>query len=173
MRRDQVLAAGSGVPDADADAAKIGAEARVDRAQAVVPRSAATLLHLHLERREIELIVEHGQRIDVELVEAQRLLNGIAAVVHECERLEQKHAVAADPAFRDQAAEFLGPRREAVDLCDDVCGHESDIVPVQRILRTRIAKADPHLHRGSLAGAVPKKKPPSLSAGRLFCLSKA
>ena len=69
---DAVLVAG--VADADADAAEFGAEMGVDRAQAVVAGGAAAVLHLDLERREVELVVEDGQRVEVELVEMQRLL---------------------------------------------------------------------------------------------------
>jgi hypothetical protein len=43
------------------------------------------------------------------------------------------------------------PRAEAMCLGDDVRGHETDIVPLQRILRAWISKADPELHRRSLA----------------------
>src|SRR3546814_4450149 len=37
-------------------------------------------------------------------------------------------------------------RSEAVNLGDGVHGHEADVVPVERILRARITKADPKLH---------------------------
>ena len=75
---------------------------------------AAADAHLDLERREVELVMEDGERFQVELVEAQRLLNRIAAVVHEGLRLEQQDALAADAAFGDQAAELLLPRPEIV-----------------------------------------------------------
>src|SRR3546814_12266312 len=55
---DPVLVAG--VADADAHAAEIGADMRLGREQAVMPGSAAALLHLDLEGREIELVVEDG-----------------------------------------------------------------------------------------------------------------
>ena len=45
------------------------------------PGGAAALLHLHLEGGQVELVVEDGQRIEVELVEVQRLLHRVAAVV--------------------------------------------------------------------------------------------
>src|ERR1051325_5642879 len=116
---------------------------------------------LHLERREVELVVEDRQRVIVELVEAQRLLNRVAAVVHEGLRLEEEDAVAAEASFGDQTAELLLPWAEIVHFGDDVGGHEADIVPVKRIFRARISKADPELHRRSLAGARGKKKPPA------------
>ena len=107
------------------------------------------MLHLDLHRREVELVVEGGQRVDVELVEAQRLLNRVAAVVHVGLRLEQQDLVAADAAFADQAAEFLLPRAEAMHRGDGVGRHEADIVAVERILRARIAEAGPDLHRAA------------------------
>ena len=69
VRGDEVLPAGAGVADADAHAAEFGAEHGVDRAQAVVAGKAAADAHLDLERREVELVVEDGQRVQVELVE--------------------------------------------------------------------------------------------------------
>jgi hypothetical protein len=139
--------------DADAHSAEIGAEGGIDRAQAVMAGESAADAHLDLERSEVELVMEDGQGVEVELVEAQRLLNRIAAVVHEGLRLDQQDAIPADSAFRDEAAEFLLPWAEAMGFGDDVDGHEADVVPVQRILRARISKADPDLHCRSLAGA--------------------
>ena len=62
---DPVLVAG--MADADADAAEFGAEAGVDRAQAVVAGGAAADLHLDLHRREVELVVEGGERVQSSL----------------------------------------------------------------------------------------------------------
>ena len=158
--------------DADADAAKIGAEAGIDRAQAVMARRAAADAHLDLERREVELVVEDGERVDVELVEAQRLLNRVAAVVHEGLRLEQQDALAADAAFRDQAAELLRPGPKAVRLGDDVGGHEADIVPLERILRAGIAEADPELHRRSASVSAAQKETARPQGGRFLDSSR-
>src|SRR4051812_39095068 len=76
----------------------------------------------------------------------------------------------ADAAFSDQAAELLLPRTKAVCFGHDVGRHEADIVPVQRILRARIAEADPQLHRTHLACVVAKKKPPA-GEGERFLIS--
>src|SRR3546814_7993149 len=78
---DPVLVAG--VADADAHAAEIGADMRLGRAQAVMPGSAAALLHLDLEGREIELVVEDGDVGGREPVEAHRFADRLAAFVHE------------------------------------------------------------------------------------------
>ena len=91
--------------------------------------------------------------LDVLLEEMQRLLNRIAAVVHERLGLEQQDAVAADAALAHQAAEFLGPGAKAVDVGDHVERHEADVVAVERILRPRIAETCPDLHHSlPLAG---------------------
>jgi hypothetical protein len=116
--------------------------------------------------------VEDGERIHAELVEFQRLLNRVAAVVHEGLRLEEEDALTADPAFRDEAAEFLLPGTEVVRLGNDVGSHEADIVPLQRIFRAGIPEADPELHGRSLAGAGDKQKPPAPSDERFLIFAE-
>src|SRR5688572_2161005 len=149
--------------DADAHAAEIGSQRCIDRAKAVMPGKAAADADLHLERRKVELVVEDCKRFLVRLIEAERLLNGVAAVVHEGLRLNQKHLVATDTAFRDEAPELLLPRSEVAHLGDEVSGHHADIVSVKRIFRAGISKAHPDLHCDHLACAWRKKKPPILS----------
>jgi hypothetical protein len=151
VRSDLLLLTGSGMADPDADPAKVRAQRGVDRAQAVVARKPAADADLHLERGEIELVVEDGERFLVELVEMQRLLNCVAAVVHEGLRLQQQHPVPADAALSNQASEFFLPRPEVVNLGDEVGSHHPDIVPVKRIFRAGISEAHPNLHRRHLA----------------------
>src|SRR3954452_17983888 len=151
MGRDELFHSGTGVADADAHAAKFGAEVRVDRAQAVMPRGSAADLHLDLERGEIELVMEDGERVHVALVEAQRLGNGFAAVVHEGLRLKQQDALSSDAALRYQTAKFLLPRTDIVHFGQDVGGHEANIVALQRIFGAWITKTDPELHVRHLA----------------------
>src|SRR5947209_5772642 len=90
VRCNQVLSARARVTDADSDAAEIGAEARVDRAQPVMSGGAAAHFYFHLEGREVELVVEYREVVHVEFIEVHRLLNGVTAVVHECLRLQQQ-----------------------------------------------------------------------------------
>jgi hypothetical protein len=111
-----------------------------------VPGGAAAGLHLDLERRQVELVVEHRQRVHPELVEPQRLADCPAALVHERRRLEQQHAGPGDPAFLQPALELLLHRPEAVHVGDHVERHEADVVPVHRVLRTGVTEADPELH---------------------------
>ena len=98
---DEVLEARPRMADADPHAAEIGAERGVDRAQAVVARRVPPpTRHLDLHRREVELVVEDGQRLLVELVEFERLLNRVAAVVHIGLRLDQQDALAGRCGLR-------------------------------------------------------------------------
>ncbi len=114
-------------------------------------RQAATDTGLHLERGKVEFVMEGGQRLLVELVEMQRLLNCVAAVVHISLRLQQQYLVAPDPALAGEGAEFFLPGAETVHFGDGVDRHEADIVPVQRILRAGISKACPDLHRARVS----------------------
>ncbi len=89
--------------------------------------------------------MEDGQGVLVELVETQRLLNGVAAIVHEGLGLDQQDLVTADPPFGNEAAEFLCPGPEVVHLGQQIDRHHPDIVPVKRIFRAGISEADPDL----------------------------
>ena len=144
MAGDPLLVAG--VADAQAHAAEIRPQVLVERAQPVVPGGAAALLDLDLERREVELVVEHGQRVHAELVEAQRLADRAAAFVHESRGLEQQDLLAANPAFLQPAEELLLDRAEAMDIGDGVRRHEAGVVPLHGVQGTGIAEADPELH---------------------------
>jgi len=66
------------VPNAEPHPLEIGADMLVDRAQAIVPGNAAALLYLHLERRKVDFVVEHGERIGAKLVKTQRLAHRAA-----------------------------------------------------------------------------------------------
>jgi len=151
VRGHEVLPPGAGVADADPNALEVRPEVRVDRAQAVMTGSSAADLHLHLEGREIELVMEDGERVHVELVEAQRLGDGFAAVVHEGLRLKQQDALSSDAALRYQTAKFLLPRTDIVHFGQDVVVHEANIVALQRIFGAWITKTDPELHVRHLA----------------------
>ena len=106
-----------------------------------------------------KLVVEYRQRVRLKLVEAQRLGNGATAFVHEGGGLEQQHLRAADAALLEPALELLLHGPEGVHLGDHVERHEADVVPVHRVLRTRISEADPELHGGSLAAGATLTRP--------------
>ena len=125
--------------DADPHPAKIRAQMRIDRTQAIMPRRTATLLDLDLHRRQIQLVVEHRQRRYIELVKAHGFRHRAAAFVHEGRRFQQDDAARADAAIAQPTGEFLLLRGKAVHFGDGVCCHEADIVAVQRILLAGIA----------------------------------
>jgi hypothetical protein len=91
--------------------------------------------------------VEYGKLAGFKLVEAHRLADRAPAFVHEGRGLEQHDLFAADAPFLHPAGKFLLHGCEIVDFGNGVHRHEADIVPVHRILRARIAEADPELHR--------------------------
>ena len=93
--------------------------------------------------------MEHGQGLDAQLVEAQRLSHRAAAFVHEGRRFQEQQLHSADTAFLQPALELLLHGREPVDLGNGVHCHEAGIVPMQGILRSGIAKAHPQLHRAN------------------------
>src|SRR3546814_19320430 len=80
---------------------------RLGRAQAVMPGSAAALLHLDLEGREIELVVEDGDVGGREPVEAHRFADRLAAFVHEGRGLQEKEFLGAQPCL-DRPADRTG-----------------------------------------------------------------
>ena len=122
----QVLDAG--MPDADAHAPEIGPDMGVDRADAVVPRRAAALLHPHLAELEVDLVIEHGEVVRLGLVELHGGLHRAAAVVHVGLRPQDQRLVAGQRAFRSQAVELLAGRRKAMAASDRARRHEADIV---------------------------------------------
>ena len=134
------------MPDPDPHPAEIGADVLVDRTQPVVPGKAAADPHLDLERSQIQLIVEHGQRAGIDFVKAQGLAHRTPAFVHEGRGLEQQHLGAADAAFLQPALKFLLRRGEIMHFGDRIRRHEADIVAVQRIACAGIAQAYPQLH---------------------------
>src|SRR3954463_13967511 len=116
-------------------------------------RSPAADLHFDLHWGEVELVVKDRERVQIELVEFERLLDRVAAVIHEGLRLHEQDSVFADPPFSDEASELLLPGTEIVRHGEHIGGHEADVVPLKRIFGSGISEADPKLHRGSLAGA--------------------
>ena len=68
----------AGMTDTDAHAAVVVADMRRDRAQPVVAGDAAAGLHPHLAGREIDLVVEHDDLGEAELVEMRGLADRAA-----------------------------------------------------------------------------------------------
>src|SRR3569623_2204518 len=95
-----------GMSDADPHAAEFRPEMRVGRTDAVMPRGAAAAPPLDLERREVELVVEHRHILRRQLVEAHRLADRAAALVHEGGGLEQQDLLSPAAPFLRPALEF-------------------------------------------------------------------
>ncbi len=132
--------------DADAHADIIVAEMGGHRFQAVMPGDAAAGLHPHLAGGEVELVVEHDHVVELELVEVHGFLSGLARLVHEGAGFQHDDFFAAELAFARPALKAFAPGREVVRRGNRVERHEADIVPVERILRPRIAEADEQFH---------------------------
>ena len=142
--RDQALVAG--VADADADAVEGRADVGVDRAQAVVAGVAAAGLDADPAGGEVELVVEDGDVVGLELVELQ---GGADASPERFMKV---------PGFRSST--FSAPRRPSAISPwnfarhgakpwadgDGVDGHEADVVAVAGVLAAGIAEADEELH---------------------------
>src|SRR5690606_31528196 len=131
--------------DAHTRAPEVGAQLADQRADAVLAGRPPALLHAETARGQIDLVVEDDHLRRLNLVEARRLGDGPAALVHEGLGLHQQHL---DPALRrldlalaDHRLEFgpLGPERPAP--CDLVGGHEADVVAVALVFRAWIAEA--------------------------------
>ena len=108
-----------------------------------MPGIAAAALHLHLHRRQIQLVMKDRNILRRQLVEAHRLTDRPAAFVHEGRGFQQQDFLVADPAVLNPALKLLLWQGKAVHVGDQFDGHEADIMPVHRILRARIAEAHP------------------------------
>ena len=130
------------------------ADVAVDRTQPVVAGMAAAGLDPAFARRQVKLVVKHGDVLRRELVEPHRLAHRLAGAVHEGVGLEQQQLVAAQPAFGHTPLKAGFPRAEAVRLGDPVDRHEADVVPVARILPAGIAQTHENLHLLRSSGSV-------------------
>ena len=111
-----------------------------------MPGRAAAGLHPHLARRQVDLVMDDEHVGRRELVEAHRLADGAARLVHVGERLEKEHLLARQRSFGDLAVEAPPPRAEPVTAVNRIGGHEADIVPVPGVVRARIAEAGNEEH---------------------------
>src|SRR3546814_6178505 len=107
---------------------------------------AASGFHLHPEWREIDLVVKDGDVLRLHLEKAHRLADRSAAFIHVSRGFQQQDLDRSQPPFACPTMKTAAPWIETVHLGNGVYSHEADIVPVERILRARISKADPHLH---------------------------
>src|ERR1700731_3265794 len=136
----------AGVTDPEPHTAIVVADMRGDRTQAVVAGNTAADLDAHLGRRQFEFILKHGDLAGRELEETRRFLNRASRLVHESRGTEQHHSLAIERAFRGLALKAAAPWRETMTPRNFIDGHETDVVPVMRVLRTGIAEANKESH---------------------------
>ena len=89
------------------------ADRRVDRAEAVVAGRAAAGLDADLAGRQVDLVMDDDDVAGLDLVEAQRLADRPAGLVHEGLRLEEQDLLAAERALGDLGLEASPPRAES------------------------------------------------------------
>ena len=136
----------AGMADPDPHPAIVVADMRRDRAQAVVAGDAAADLDPHLAGGQFELVLEHGDLADRQLEEAGGFLHRAAGFVHEGHRLQQHHPFAIERAFRGLALKAAAPWCETMTPRNFIDGHETDVVPVVRVLRAGIAETNKQSH---------------------------
>ena len=159
MAGHQLLVAG--MADADPDPAKIpGAQVLGDRAQAVVAGDPATGLDPQLAGREVELVMDHHQVLQGQLVKAHRLRHRIARAVDVGLRLLQQHLGGAQGALADQARESASPAAKTVAARDRVERHEAQVVAVTGVAWLGITEPHQQQHRwSSRAGLAGSARP--------------
>ncbi|MNE63427.1 hypothetical protein D3C80_1587770 [compost metagenome] len=132
-------------------------------ADAVLTRGAAAGLHAEAAGGQVDLVVEDDDLAGFDLVEARRLADRAAALVHIGLRLHQQdldRAVGAiDLALADDGLE-LGPLgTEAPAARDLVHGHEADVVAVLFVFGARIAQTGDDDHADLMPFDPGKEKP--------------
>src|SRR5579883_3126796 len=125
--------------DTDPHAPIIIADMVADRAQTIMSGIAAADLDPEPPRRQVELVMENGDIGEIDLVEACRLADCAAGLVHESLGLQQDQAFVADRPFGGLALEAGAERRERMPARDRIDRHEADIVPVAGIGAAGIA----------------------------------
>src|SRR3954452_9722366 len=103
----QVLDAGMADPEPHAPV--VVADVRRYRTQAVVACDPASNLHAKLRRRQLKLVLKHGNLVCRELEEVRSLLNGAAGIVHEGQWTKQDYPLLIERAFRGLALKAAAP----------------------------------------------------------------
>src|SRR3981189_2829846 len=119
---------------------------RGDRTQAVVAGNAAADFDAHLGRRQLGLLLKHGDVACRELEEIRSLLNRASRLVHEGRRAEQDHPLMIERAFRGLALKTAAPWCDAMMPRNFLDNLEPDIVPVMGVLRAGIAETNKESH---------------------------
>src|SRR5580704_6299586 len=143
----------AGMTDADAYAAIVVADVLGDRAQPVMTGNAAADFDPDLGGPQVDLVMKHRDLIQRQLVEVRRLGDGASRLVHESPGQQQERALTADRSFAGDALKTPAPRPDAVALGDFRNRHETDVVAVTGVFRSRISESDQEQHRRGPAAA--------------------
>src|SRR3546814_12218432 len=111
--------------DADPGPPVILAEMGIDAAQAVVAGRSAALLDPHLSRQQVEFVVQYHHVRRGQFVEARRRADRAARLVPVGQRLQERDALAPEPATPQLSLESLPARPDSVPPGDPVQGEES------------------------------------------------
>lgn len=114
-----------------------------------MPGVAAARLDLQFPGGKVDLVVEDDNIGGVQFEEAHRFGHRVARQVHECARLEKRHAFAAQAALAQVALELAAKGGEGVIAGDLVDRHETDVVSVLCIFGPGVAEADEQSHWGA------------------------
>ncbi len=155
--------------DPDAHAPIVVADMGGDRAQPVVAGAAAAGLDPHLAGREIDLVVQHHDVGQAELVKIHRLRDRPAGLVHVGSGQQQQHPLAAERPFRAHPLEAPPQRPDAVALGDRLDRHEADIVTVAGVAGAGIAEPDDEQHGHSPSSRGARTGRPRRMIGRGIC----
>ena len=117
-----------------------------------MPGNTTAQLYTQLAGCQVQLIMKSHHICGRYFQKSGSWLHGITTRIHVGLWLQRQNALAINGAFRHFTLEALPPGAEAVAPRNLLQRHEADIVPLTRVLRPWIAKADPK-HRGAVAGS--------------------
>src|SRR5690606_14128325 len=132
------------MPDTEAQAPERGArESRLNVAQPVVPRMAATLLEFDLTGQKIEFVVQHQYLFRLELVETHQGTGRLAGTVHECDGLRDDDRLATMTALGHPGEEVLLEREGGAEGIGNGSGQpETGVMTRGCVFGGRLAPAD-------------------------------
>ena len=136
----------TGVPDAQAHPRIVRADMGRDGADAVVPRCPTAIFHPQLARLQIQFIINDDNPVRLQVQETHGLAHRLAGFVHERQGLEGHNFFRAKYPFGNFTLELVAPAGKIMAADNFVHRHEADIVPVSRILSSRIAETNNEKH---------------------------
>ena len=141
-------------PDAHSAAREVRAPAVLyHRAKSVVAGRPAAHLEPHDPEIEVELVVNAHNLPERDLEEAHGGLNGLPAQVHEGHGFEKHHVVVADSDLGELTLELVSETGRTPAPHQLVDHHESNIVAISGVLRTRVSEASDEMRAHGPPGA--------------------